>query len=418
MCKAISIRQAAATYTTTTTAITGSITRSKIATVSQQQTRNFFFATPRTFVATTTVLNNRGRLDYTTKMAAPQPPQTQPTNAGNSVGGGNGNGDGDGSGGKTATPTTPAPPPHRLPPPGFTIRRCDPATDIPRMVDIYLRAFAGGEYVYWWGPVEAMRAWSEARFALWFHNPAMAVFKVVDESEEGGGNKLAAFAAWVLPAKMRGPGFRAEVVSSQTQQEQQQQPQRQGQGQERGAGGGGGGDNGDKGEGEREEVAVTEGGEKTAAEAGAETGKGKENSSNSSIHRTQHPSLPAGADAELYGEFFGRVARAGEKWGAGTEKLELSLLVADPDPAYRGLGLGTALVHHGFRAADAETETPTGAGGVDVFLDAVVRAVPLYRRLGFVSVDRVEFPLARERGRVEAGTGLDIMVRTSSPLLS
>lgn len=413
MCKAISIRQAAATYTTTTTAITGSITRSKIATVSQQQTRNFFFATPRTFVATTTVLNNRGRLDYTTKMAAPQPPQTQPTNAGNSVGGGNGNGDGDGSGGKTATPTTPAPPPHRLPPPGFTIRRCDPATDIPRMVDIYLRAFAGGEYVYWWGPMEAMRAWSEARFALWFHNPAMAVFKVVDESEEGGGNKLAAFAAWVLPAKMRGPGFRAEVVSSQTQTQTEQQQQ----GQERGGGGhgGGGGENGDKGEGEREGVAVTEGGEKTAAEAGAETGKGKEDS-NSSSHRTQHPSLPAGADAELYGEFFGRVARAGEKWGAGTEKLELSLLVADPDPAYRGLGLGTALVHHGFRAADAET--PTGAGGVDVFLDAVVRAVPLYRRLGFVSVDRVEFPLARERGRVEAGTGLDIMVRTSSPLLS
>ncbi|RYP73508.1 hypothetical protein DL769_004222 [Monosporascus sp. CRB-8-3] len=232
-------------------------------------------------------------------------------------------------------------------PPGFVLSRCEPA-DVPEMVDVYISAFQGGDYVYWWAPTPKMRAWNRERFARRFADPAEAQFKVVDEAT----GRLVAHSRWVLPKGMRGAGVRVEGVRMRVQES-------------------GPGDGNGKEEGEKKDpvLAASEGQTEKKRRTGDE-----------------HPDVPEGTDVELYREFFDGVTRAGEKWGA-SEKLELSLLCTDP--AYHGRGIGAALVKHVLEIADAE--------GVEVFLDALPLARPLYVRMGFAVVDKIEFPLARAR---------------------
>ena len=170
-------------------------------------------------------------------------------------------GHGNGSGSADALPRPPS-----LLPPGFTLRRCAPQ-DTPRLVEVYVDAFVGGDFTYWWGPAAAMRTWNIERFSRRFRDPSEALFKVVadnDDGSVGGEGRIVAHTRWVLPKGMRGEGLRM--------------------GQEIRGGG-------------------TEG-----AEMG-EVGSGNE-----------HPDLPEGVDAELYREFFDGITCAAEKWKA-SEKL-------------------------------------------------------------------------------------------------
>lgn len=279
-------------------------------------------------------------------------------------------------------------------PPGFALVPCNP-DDVPHLVDVYIRAFAGGDHVYWWGPEAAMRAWNMVRFARFFDDPNEALFKIVDnnnndnEKSESGNGRIVAFSRWVLPGTMRGEGFRRKVGVV---------PQSAEQGHERGVGG-------------REHI------QKYEEAKGGEEGKKSSGTPPPPPPPPQqdeaYPEVGEGAegvDVELYREFFGVVARAQKRWGAGADKLELSLLATDP--AYRGRGLGAALVQHGLVAADAEGEgggggdgergkarggNGRGQQGVDAYLDALPLAAPLYRRYGFEVVERLEFPRARER---------------------
>ncbi|RYO91081.1 hypothetical protein DL766_003355 [Monosporascus sp. MC13-8B] len=206
-----------------------------------------------------------------------------------------------------------------------------------------------------------MRAWSRERFARHFADPAEAQFKVVDEAT----GRLVAYSRWVLPKGMRGAGVRVKGVGVRVQ--------------ESGPG---------NGNGEEEEEEGTKDRAITASEGQTEK---KERTGD------EHPDVAEGMHVELYREFFDGLARAGEKWGA-SEKLELSHLCTDP--AYHGRGIGAALLKQVLVIADAE--------GVEVFLDAVPLARPLYERMGFAVVDKVEFPLARTR------TGRNIVLPPSA----
>ncbi|KAI1105157.1 hypothetical protein F4804DRAFT_148332 [Jackrogersella minutella] len=107
---------------------------------------------------------------------------------------------------------------------------------------------------------------------------------------------------------------------------------------------------------------------------------------------------PEGADEGIYEEFFGGIVSMGEKWNS-SEKLVLSSICMDA--SYRGRGIAAALIEGVLAKADAE--------GVTAYLEALPLAVPLYRRLGFVEVDQLEYDLARVG--MEGKAVLTIMVR-------
>ncbi|KAI0379799.1 hypothetical protein F5Y04DRAFT_114657 [Hypomontagnella monticulosa] len=107
---------------------------------------------------------------------------------------------------------------------------------------------------------------------------------------------------------------------------------------------------------------------------------------------------PDGADPKLYEEFFNGLKRMGEKWRT-SEKLCLSIICTDP--AYHGCGIGAALIRSGLAIADAE--------GVSAYLEGLPLAVPLYRRLGFEPVDKLEYDITR--AGMEGTAVLTIMVR-------
>lgn len=162
-------------------------------------------------------------------------------------------------------------------PPGLSLRSCTPE-DVPHLVDVYINAFSGGDFAYWWGSVPAMRTWNMERFLRRFRDPREAMFKIVaneaseesgkadDKGGEKGGERIVAHTRWVLPEGIKGSGLREER------------------------------DFGGSGEGRQD---VQEDKER----------KGDE-----------HPDVPDGVDVELYREFFDGLTRAGEKWKAN-EKL-------------------------------------------------------------------------------------------------
>ncbi|KAK7757880.1 hypothetical protein SLS62_000258 [Diatrype stigma] len=327
-----------------------------------------------------------------------QPPRHHPANPGDGDENGLGTRD-NGDLGNTPTPISPHLQTVQLPP-GFALVPCSP-DDVPRLVDVYIRAFAGGDHVYWWGPEAAMRAWNTVRFARFFEDPDEALFKIVDnsnsnndnEKSDSGDGRIVAFSRWVLPSTMKGEGFRRKVGAAPQPGAQHGQ--------------------------DWEVVGAVEGtaiGGKEQIEksgnvedGGIEAKKGNPSPTNPPPPQQEDEEYPEvsegaeGVDLELYREFFGVVARAQKRWGAGADKLELSLLATDP--AYRGRGLGAALVRHGLVAADAEGgghggKALLGKGqgkGVDAYLDALPLAAPLYRRYGFEVVERLEFPRARKR---------------------
>ncbi|KAI0011027.1 hypothetical protein F4779DRAFT_616097 [Xylariaceae sp. FL0662B] len=253
--------------------------------------------------------------------------------------------------------TLPFPHPSTLPP-GFTLSRCTPA-DTPGIASVCRTrtqtatdAFAGADTSYWWVPsTEAMRRWSEARSATFFRDPRTQQFKVVDDNNAAvGSRRVVAYAKWVLPRRaMRGllrQGFVAYDEDGRAVE--QALP-----------------------ENERDE------------DADVET-------------PVFHP--PEGADPELYYGFFNGLRQMGEKWNT-KEKLVLSIICADK--AYHGRGIGSALIKPVLDVADAE--------GITAYLEAVPLAAPLYKRHGFVTVDKLEYDLSKT-GR-EGKAVLEIMVR-------
>ncbi|KAG4221977.1 hypothetical protein PC116_g29547 [Phytophthora cactorum] len=100
---------------------------------------------------------------------------------------------------------------------------------------------------------------------------------------------------------------------------------------------------------------------------------------------------PEGANEVLYEEFFDGLKRMGEKWKTD-EKL---------DPAYHGRGIAASLIRPVLALADKEH--------IPAYLEALPLAVPLYQRLGFKPVDRLEYDLTKA-GR-DGKAVLTIMVR-------
>ncbi|KAF3067165.1 hypothetical protein GL218_08797 [Daldinia childiae] len=107
---------------------------------------------------------------------------------------------------------------------------------------------------------------------------------------------------------------------------------------------------------------------------------------------------PEGADEKLYEEFFDGLKTMGEKWRSH-EKLVLSIICTDP--SHHGRGIATSLIRPVLALADKER--------IPTYLEALPLAVPLYQRLGFQPVDRLEYDLAKAGRRGKAV--LTIMVR-------
>ncbi|KAI2781865.1 hypothetical protein F4815DRAFT_61460 [Daldinia loculata] len=107
---------------------------------------------------------------------------------------------------------------------------------------------------------------------------------------------------------------------------------------------------------------------------------------------------PEGADEKLYEEFFDGLEIMGEKWKAH-EKLVLSIICTDP--SHHGRSIAASLIRPVLALADQEL--------IPAYLEALPLAVPLYQRLGFQPVDRLEYDLAKAGRRGKAV--LTIMVR-------
>lgn len=247
---------------------------------------------------------------------------------------------------------------------------------------------AGSDFTYWWPrDVGAMRAWQAGRVRGWLADPRTRPFKVVDETP-GAGGRMVAFAKWDPPRSFK--GLDAGFVAYDEDGKVVEHPP--------------------EGEGE-------EGGE-VQPEVKAGQGLG----------------APEGANVEMYEDLFTTMERMREKWRVDdklrTCHLPISLRLARSrstclvmvryrtysrkkkkrtvlhiiaaDPAYHGRGIGAALIRCVLDVADAE--------GIPTYLEALPLAVPLYRRLGFVDVDRAVFDLAKA-GMEGATAVLTIMVR-------
>ncbi|KAI0160895.1 acyl-CoA N-acyltransferase [Hypoxylon sp. FL1284] len=107
---------------------------------------------------------------------------------------------------------------------------------------------------------------------------------------------------------------------------------------------------------------------------------------------------PEGGNEELFRDLFAGMKRLREKWDVD-EKLLLHMIAVGPE--CRGRGIATALMKSVLEVADAE--------GVPAYLEALPLAVPLYRRLGFVGIDSVEFDIAK--AGLEGRPVLTIMMR-------
>ncbi|KAI1136968.1 acyl-CoA N-acyltransferase [Hypoxylon sp. FL0543] len=241
----------------------------------------------------------------------------------------------------------PFPHPSALLPPGFTMSRCAPA-DVPGMTAVCeyqfyydMRAFPpGSPFTFWWAPsVDTMREWHANRIRVRFADPSTHQFKVVDDAT----GAVVAFAKWDPPAGLRGVR-RGFVLYDE-------------EGREVVVGADGGKEG--EGEGEGEGVGGAEGSGRTAKKI---------------------IEAPEGADKAVYEDFFGRLKSMAEKWRAN-EKLALSILCTDP--AYRGRGIGAALIKSVLDLADDE--------GLPAYVEAMPKAVPLYRRQGFVEVDTLQY---------------------------
>ncbi|KAI0850505.1 hypothetical protein F5Y00DRAFT_260378 [Daldinia vernicosa] len=218
----------------------------------------------------------------------------------------------------------------------------------------FIDAFsASPEFTYWWSPSpDVMRAWHASRIRGRFSDPTTQQFKVADASS----GAVVAFAKWDPPAGMKGlrDGF---VVYDE--------------------------------EG-REVVGLEDLGE--GGKIGGAVQEKKEEKKKKKLK------APEGADERLYEEFFDGLETMGEKWRSH-EKLVLSIVCTDP--SHHGRGIAASLIRPVLALADKER--------IPAYLEALPLAVPLYRRLGFQPVDRLEYDLAKA-GR-QGKAVLTIMVR-------
>ncbi|CAJ2511704.1 Uu.00g073290.m01.CDS01 [Anthostomella pinea] len=257
-------------------------------------------------------------------------------------------------------------------PANLILARCRVPADTAAIASVYLAAFRGSGFEYWWAPsAAAMRDWVELRFGV--EDSAEALFKIVDEDGSGGededgdgrqeereGGKVVAFAKWNVP-----PGRIRDML---------QGGRRMGEMTVGGTAAGGGGTDGAKAEWNGKGDVVATAGDMSAAE------------------KKSRQKPPPGADVAAYEELSSGAKKLADKWGA-KDKLGLSVLCVDP--SYGGRGLGFMLLKTMLDVADAE--------GVTAYVDALRRATPLYERHGFVAVDSIEY----DGGSVV----IDIMIR-------
>ncbi|KAI1877209.1 uncharacterized protein JN550_001281 [Neoarthrinium moseri] len=107
---------------------------------------------------------------------------------------------------------------------------------------------------------------------------------------------------------------------------------------------------------------------------------------------------PEGSKEDLYHEFFAGIKAMGAKWNID-EKLDLTLLCVHP--AYHRRGIGAALLNSVSDVAHAE--------GVTTYLEALDNAVPVYKRYGFKTVDKLEYDLTKA-GK-DGKAIIDVMLR-------
>ncbi|KAI1345594.1 hypothetical protein F5Y01DRAFT_308931 [Xylaria sp. FL0043] len=237
--------------------------------------------------------------------------------------------------------------PFRLPV-GFTMSRCTPA-DVQDM-----DAFSNSEYTYWWGPIEAMRSWTEERIRRRFGDAGTQQFKVIDDAN----GTIVAWAKWEPPPRMVGlrEGFMVYDEAGRPASINSLDAAA-----------------GNDGEGGGEEPGGRASGKKYAL------------------------GPPAGSSIVLFHEFFDGLLGM-EKKHRANEKLVLTHLCTRP--SYYSRGIGSALLVSVLDLADRE--------GLAVYLEASRVGVSLYRRLGFKTVDTLTF---ERTGTGNPPASLDIMVR-------
>ncbi|CAJ2512887.1 Uu.00g010060.m01.CDS01 [Anthostomella pinea] len=233
-------------------------------------------------------------------------------------------------------------------------------------------AFAPTEYTYWWAPLPTMRAWNEQRIRRRFADSGTQQFKVVDDAS----GDVVAWAKWDPPAEMT--GLRMGFVVYDEEGRAVGPPE--GGGVVVGGGGGeeGGGDGGN-----------------------AEEGKGEKGGEIGEEEKPQTTlDAPEGADVKLFREFFDGITRMVKKWGA-SERLVLTHLCTSP--AYHGRGIGSALLESVLELADAE--------GIPAYVESLRLAAPLYKRHGFVLVDRFEHRYDLSKAGQDETAVIDVLLR-------
>lgn len=291
---------------------------------------------------------------------------------------------------QAATETTQSPPPQEQQqqqhgPSTVRMLPCDTGgAHVSVTMDVYMSAFAGRAFTYWWprGDLTAMRTWQEQRalnrcrdvrsvqfMAVLDHHGGVADVREEEEEEEEAGGRgvpahedVVAYSKWTLPSpstevgKRQFDGLRRDLV----------------------------------GVDDSEEISST------LPVQTQDSGIGENLKDNKP--KDHPPDIPAGANRAYYNEFFEGMEKISKKWKSD-EMLELSLMATRP--AYHGHGIAGAMIRPVLEVADRH--------GVRALLLGLELATPLYRRLGFETVETFSFELAKK----EAGEDgvMHVMIR-------
>ncbi|KAI0444071.1 hypothetical protein F4803DRAFT_278207 [Xylaria telfairii] len=211
-------------------------------------------------------------------------------------------------------------------------------------------AFSNSDYTYWWGPVPAMWSWQEERIRRRFADAGTQQFKVVDDAN----GTIVAWAKWDPPSRMVGlrDGF----------------------------------------------TVYDESGEPGNTCAENTNGEEKEKPDGKTSAKSYALGPPEGANAALFQTFYDGLVGAGKKFQAD-EKLVLTHLCTRHN--YHGRGIGSALLRGVLDLADKE--------GIWSYLEATLLATPVYQRLGYKTVDTLEFD--RSEAGFDTPAMLNLMVR-------
>ncbi|KAI1486607.1 acyl-CoA N-acyltransferase [Biscogniauxia mediterranea] len=232
-------------------------------------------------------------------------------------------------------------------------------SDLDDLIDAYYEAFRlDPGNTYWWSPDRGhMQRWLRHRILKKMNDRSFRHFKISD----GTTGDLVAWARWNIPE-----GYDAHFG-----------PHVDGQGDEIMGGGG------------REvDVSRIVEEEDRRAENGAPVGA------------VAPLDYPEGGNPAFCREFFGAIQNMSEKWGA-KKMLGLSLLCTAPK--YHRRGAAKALLLPMLAIADA--------AGLRTYLEATPTGRPVYEKLGFRTLDEIEFDLSTRIEGYGAQYKLSIMVR-------